>query len=437
MSHRLHQAPLLLVLAAAGFVPASAVFVSACAVPISPVQGTGGQGYGQCQSTSECGLPGECSSWVCEQHQCVAQNTPAGAMPANPSVTAPCHRIVCDGNGGETDEVDPTSQPPQDSVAPCQRAICDASGNIVTMPDATHVPPDTSPGDCQRPSCDANGNPTLVPDPTDVPTDVPGDCQTPACTATGTPTFMPNPTDLPPDVKGDCKAPACTASGMPSFTPDPKDVPADTPGDCKAPACDTAGNVTSVPANDPPPPTTCMAFTCSNGMAVGMPANPTASCSPEGFICGTDGMCNTCPMADAQCTDPGPGAAAHSLATEHDFGTIGWCDQDGFGVCGSLQKGVTSYFGYTANGGVTFCDFNPFVQVQAPAPVTLCEYFACPSVTCPLPSLPATLNGQPGCCVTGASSTMAITPSCEDSHVYITVSSQNATCTSYAMNFHS
>jgi hypothetical protein len=220
------------------------------------------------------------------------------------------------------------------------------------------------------------------------------------------------------------------------LVPDPADLPPDMKGDCKSPGCDASGNPTTTPANDPPPMSGCMAYTCQNGTAVGA-ISPQTHCSTEGFICGTDGACNTCPMADAQCTDPGPGANAHSFASEHDFGTIGWCNEDGFGVCGSLMTGVTSYFGYTANGGFTFCAFDPFVQIVAPAPVTLCEYFECPSVTCPATTTASMLNGLPGCCVTAASSTMIISPSCKDSQVYITVSSQNPTCTSYAMNFHS
>jgi len=363
MSHPLHRFALLLAL-----LPSA--LTAACS-------------EGQCDTALDCGEDEACQTWVCEQHQCIQQESPAGTLPSNISADAPpCHRLVCDGHGAETLEVDTSASPPQDGVEPCQRATCDADGNVTSKPD---------------------------------------------------------PTNLPPNVPGDCRSPACNANGTPSFTPDPADVPQDTiAGDCMKPACDAAGNVTSVAADDPPGGgDTCMSATCQNGMAMSMPANQGKVCSSEGWACSPTGTCDVCPVADAMCTDPGPGADAHTLATAHDFGTIGWCDSDGFGMCDTLTQGTTSFFGYKSDGTGSFCSFDPYVSWQADAPVTLCEYFECPSVTCPAPSTPAQMGGLPGCCATAPASELAISPSCQDSQVFITVQSSNATCTSYTLGFHS
>lgn len=425
------------------FVPAS--LTAACLVPgeATGSSGTGGASAVQCETSFDCSSgEGACQQWACVQHQCVAQDAPAGTIPGDTSVNVPpCHRLVCDGDGGESVEVDPGATPPQDGVVPCQKAVCDATGQVVTVPDPTAVPPDDMPGDCQRPACDASGNVISTPDPTDLPTDSTGDCRKPACDASGTPTFTPDPSDLPPSTPGDCKSAGCDASGNITYTPDPSDVPPDTiKGDCLTPGCDANGNATSVPANDPPPASACDTYTCQSGQAVSSPVNQGKSCGVDGFVCSATGTCDVCPAADATCSDPGPGAGAGSLASAYDLGTIGFCDGDGYSFCGALHARVTSYVGYVSDGSFSLCEFDPDVRVQASAPVTLCEYFDCPTVTCPAGTLPATLTtpaGLPGCCATGAAVEMQISPSCEDSQTYITVESEAGACTTYELFFHS
>jgi hypothetical protein len=431
------------------FIVLSGSLVAACGSSREPMgsssasssssSGAGGASMDQCETALDCSSGGDaCQQWVCEQHRCVEQNAPAGSLPGTSMTVPPCHRLVCDGDGGESVVIDPSVMPPQDGVPACQKAVCDAMGQVVTMPDPTAAPPDDMPGDCQRPACDAKGDVTSVPDPTDLPADVPGDCRLPACTASGMPTFTPDPTDVPPNTVGDCETTTCDDAGNVTYTPDPADVPADIiKGDCMAPGCDAAGNVISVDADDPPAMEPCMSYTCQSGEAVGAPANPGKNCSTEGFICSTAGTCDVCPAADATCSDPGPGDGAYSLGTEHDFGSVGYCDDDGYSMCDALHAGVTAYFGYTSDGSFSFCDFDPDVNVKASATVTLCEYFTCPSVTCPAGSLPATQGGLPGCCATGTTLDMAISPSCSDTQTYITVESKSAACTTYELAFHS
>ncbi len=317
--------------------------LSSCSAPLA----TGG-----CEADADCGASQDCKAWRCEAQRCVEEDAPAGTTPNDPSVSVPpCHRLVCDGHGAATVEVDPSA-----------------------------VPPDT-----------------------------PGDCMKPACAADGTVTSMPDPGDAPPD---------------------------DLPGDCMKPACDASGNVTSVPADDPPT-AACESFTCQNGQPTGTPANEGMVCSPLGFACGNTGMCDTCPPADASCTDPGPGATSHALGSAHDFGTIGFCDSDEITLCGALTSGTTAYFTYAVSGGVTFCDFDPFVFVQASAPVTVCQYFGCSSVPCPSGTTPSTLGGVAGCCIDGAATQMQIMPSCDDPQVYVTVDAKGASCTTYEVGFRS
>lgn len=358
-----------------------------------------------CTVDSDCGQPEACSTHRCEQHTCVEENAPAGAL-ANSSFTPPpCHRFVCDGDGGQTLEVD-IHATPTESTAACHRLDCDAKGDVISVVDTTVAPQD-QPGDCNRARCDASGGVVLEP----------------------------NMTDEPEDYPGDCKRTSCDANGGVIFVPNPADEPQDEPGDCMKSTCDASGNETQVPADDPPT-AICQVYTCKNGQAVGTPTNQGESCAPHGLVCGASGQCDACPMLDAACTDPGPAASSHSLAQAYNLGDIGWCDGNGYPLCGTLKTGVVSYFRYIGDGSGSFCQFDPYVRVQASAPVKLCEYFDCPSVECPSGATAATLDGSPGCCVEGANPSMAIHPPCIDSEVHITVESKAPSCVGYLLDFH-
>jgi hypothetical protein len=282
-----------------------------------------GQGQqGECSIDEDCGEAAPCMSWHCEQHRCSEEKAPAGSPAKSDVEASPCHRLVCDGEGGEKAEIDVTSAPPD------------------------------NPGDCMRSSCDAGGE------------------------------------------------------------------------------------VVTMPADDPPIDP-CMAYTCMDGVPMGMPANEGQSCASQGLLCGATGKCDVCLPPDAACTDPGPGAESHSLATAHDYGPVGECDASGSTICGALTAGVTAYYEYLSKSVNHLCVFDPRVHVKATAPVRLCEYFDCPSVICPDDSSPATLSGFQGCCVEGEVTSLEINPSCDDSQVYMTVESKGAECTGYEMDFHS
>ncbi|HTQ43138.1 MAG TPA: hypothetical protein VMI75_10315, partial [Polyangiaceae bacterium] len=74
------------------------------------------------------------------------------------------------------------------------------------------------------------------------------------------------------------------------------------------------------------------------------------------------GSCDSCPALDDACTDPGPGATAHTFATVYNFGTIGLCDGDGDALCDTLTAGGEEWFAYTSDGTLSFCTFDPEVQ---------------------------------------------------------------------------
>ena len=242
-------------------------------------------------------------------------------------------------------------------------------------------------------------------------------------------------TYAPKDTPGDCRRNTCNASGDVEMTIDTTDEPPDDPGDCMKRSCDAKGDFTEVPANDPPTGV-CMAYTCMDGAPMGTPANEGVSCAPQGFVCGATGQCDTCPAPDAACTDLGPGAGSHSLGTAHGYGSVGWCDYNGSALCGAVAAGVTAYYGYQGDGTLSTCEFDPYVHVQATAPVRLCEYFDCPSVSCSSGSSPATLSGLQGCCAEGSVPSLKIVPSCTDSQVYMTVEPTGQECTSYELDYH-
>lgn len=361
---------------------------------------------GECDADYECGQSDACATRRCQQNRCVVENAPAGSLAASSFEAPACNRLVCDGNGGEVLEVDPSVKP-MGSVGPCRRLDCDANGKVIEVVDPT-IPPDQQAGDCNKITCDASGNAVVEPDTADV----------------------------PEDYHGDCRKPTCDASGNVMEVIEPGDEPAEKPGDCKKNICNAAGYPDTMPADDPPVDTTCQTFTCKNGQAVGAPINEGMSCSPHGLVCGSSGACDTCPKPDFACTDNGPASQSHSVATAYDLGKIGDCDSDGYLFCGLLEQGEVEYFSYIATGDGFLCENDPFVSVSSATSVKLCEYFSCPSVTCPSGSVAATLNGMPGCCAEGVYPSMAINPSCTAPQVVISVESTLPFCAGYKLDFH-
>jgi hypothetical protein len=348
---------------------------------------SGGDGSGyvpppQCTVDGECGGQQGCRGYSCVGGKCV-ENDPPANTPAVPQPQVACKRAVCDGHGNVSLLVDPS----------------------VPGPDAPH--------DCMKPSCAADGTPTLLPDPADIPVDVAGDCQKPACAVDGTMTSSPDPADVPPDQPGDCQRNSCTASGAPTTVPD-----------------DT----------DPPKPGPCDTYTCSAGAPVATPANVGKVCASTGFACDTQGQCDVCPAVDAACTDPGPGATAHSPQTAVDYQGIGHCDSGGRSWCGALSASETSWFTYYDDGTGPFCTFDPMWEVKPTAPATMCVYFECSTPpSCPVGALAATsTTGHAGCCIAAAPGTFTSMAMgfCGGGRVEITVEGATSACTGYELDFH-
>jgi hypothetical protein len=335
-----------------------------------------------CSTNSDCYGGSDCVTNTCDLGKCVVHNLALGSVPPNPYITADvCQRVVCDGKGNETVEPDP-SMVPQSNGLYCQKAVCNDAGTASYVPDPKNVQPGPGPA-CQKYSCDDAGSGTIVPDPSNVPT--------------GT-------------------ALACTK-----------------------PACDDAGNASTVadPSN-PPPPDPCNTYACNGETPVATPANIGVVCSSLGLACDNAGNCDVCPAVNAQCTDPGPGAAAHTIGTAYTFGTIGLCDGDGSILCGALTGSEQSWFSYTSSGSFSTCDFDPYVSVQSTGMVKLCEYFQSTTLTCPAGSTNATdPDGDPGCCITTLNGSMAISPADDDTEVLIQIENLTNACVGYMASFHS
>jgi hypothetical protein len=385
------------------------VLVCVCAACSSTVSGNAPvtQQPTQCNTDTDCATTSTCQEWHCVVHQCQSMNLPDGTNAPNAPAGLVCQRAVCNGTGGLRTVADPTNVP-QGQASACKRYSCDASGNPSMTPDPANPPPDT-PHDCAKESCDPNGNVVLAPDPTDAPIDMPHDC----------------------------KKDVCGADGGIAQTPDPTDTPVDVSGDCKKDVCNADGTVGQVPDNmDAPPPSTCFSFTCNNGMANGTPINATMKCDPLGFVCGTDGLCSTCPVPDAACDESGPGS--RSSTTAYDFQGIGHCDDGGRYFCGTVPAGQTDYYMYYDDGTGPLCVFDPYFEISPQAPVTMCAYFNCPSISCPAGATSSTsAAGQPGCCLTAQPGTFTGMPIgfCNGGRVTLQVTTSVA-CTGYELHFH-
>jgi hypothetical protein len=261
---------------------------------------------------------------------------------------------------------------------------------------------------CQHAACDGDGGLTSVPDPTVVSTQPAPACMRNACTADGVPTFTTDLTNPPVSPPGSCKRLVCDADGGTSTEPDPTTVPAST---------------------------TCATYSCNDGVAVSTPANPTAKCSDLGFVCGSDGTCGTCPVPDSACDEPGVGSRVST--SPHDFQGIGRTDSGGRYFCGAVPPGAADYYTYYDDQTGFLAVFDPYFEIEPTAPVTMCAYFNCQSVTCPAGSTSSTSSGQPGCCLNaqpGAFTGMSIA-FCDGGRVTLNVTS-SAPCAGYQLHFH-
>ena len=334
---------------------------------------------GECSTDDQCGSGVSCQVEHCVNRQCQSSPAADGTMASDYTSDEPaCEKVVCDGKGGTRNVADPTNVPTGAAVA-CKRATCDTSGTVEYTPDPSNTPPD-EPHDCKRDSCASDGTITYVPDPTDLPT----------------------------DSKGDCKKPTCDASGTEGSTPDDSDTP---------------------------PATTCFSYTCSDGAPVGTPINPNTVCSAEGFACGADGSCTTCPTPDATCTSSGPGSRTATSA--YDFAGIGRTDSGGRWVCGAVPSGAAEYYTYYDDGTGFLASFDPYFEIEPQAPAQMCVYFDCPSIACPGGTTASSSGGHPGCCLDAPAGvfTGANIGFCDGARVNISVTT-TSTCAGYELHFH-
>lgn len=269
------------------------------------------------------------------------------------------------------------------------------------------VADDPSTPACRRSVCDGRGNATLAVDPSATPKDVPHDCRVSRCEADGTLGGTYDATDVPEDTRGDCMKDQCSETGVAARIVDDTDVP---------------------------PPGTCMAGSCQNGALQRTPINPTGHCSDAGYVCGADGMCQTCPVPDAACADTGYGSRVQSAA--HDFDGIGRTDSGGRTFCGAVPAGEAAYYTYYDNVTGFLAEFDPIFELRPQNDATMCAFFDCPSVACPSDTREDTLSGHPGCCwdaPAGSFSARHI-DFCERGRVTLRVTTATP-CTGYELHF--
>ena len=351
-----------------------------CLLPFGNDNGGGGSPSSECTSDGQCfGSDNACAPSKCVDHACQTSNLPDGTLEPGSETSAPaCKKIVCDGSGSTRTLADPTNVPTGGKVA-CKRATCDATGNV---------------------------------------------------------SYTPDPSNTPPDEPHDCKLDQCASDGTITYKANPADVPVDTKGDCMKDGCDASGTVTkTVDDTDPPPPATCFSYTCSGGSPVGTPINPTKNCSDEGFVCGADGMCDTCPAPDASCSDVGPGSRVATSA--HDFGGIGRTDSGGRWFCGAVPSGATEYYTYYDDGTGFLASFDPYFEIEPQASAKMCVFFDCPSVSCPGSTTADTRAGHPGCCLDAAPGAFTGFDMhfCDGARVNIEVTTTSA-CAGFELHFH-
>jgi hypothetical protein len=204
-----------------------------------------------CASATDCGTNTECKSYACNSGTCAQTFTAAGTALAA-QVAGDCRKVVCDGSGGTTNQIDDSDTPtapacqtgtcaagtptfaPRTQGDPCAGGVCDGAGSCVECNVAADCPGvDTecgtrtcdnnhtcgssfaalgtpvagqTAGDCKRNVCDGSGGMTVQPDPSDIADDG-NPCTNDLCSG-GTPTHPAKP-DGTPCPGGSCTAGVC------------------------------------------------------------------------------------------------------------------------------------------------------------------------------------------------------------------------------------
>ena len=193
---------------------------------------------GTCAFDGECAAPDEpCVQSVCEDGRCQEAYVPAGA-PIAKQTPGDCVVTVCDGQGAELEESDPTDA--ADDGDPCTLEGCSPGGPVSTpvpagttcgdhaccnprglcvgycIQDADCGPPVNTP--CQKVTCNECGECMVAVSPqgTLPPDDVLGDCNILVCDGAGGFFRYPDETDVPPDDGDLCTLEYC-ANGTPIY----------------------------------------------------------------------------------------------------------------------------------------------------------------------------------------------------------------------------
>jgi hypothetical protein len=254
---------------------------------------TGGMGGGgvpvSCKTDSDCtGLDTDCAKYSCKSDLCIAADAASGT-PTTAQTTGNCQKIVCDGHGNITLQVDDANVPNDSN--PCTKDVCTDGvpsnpaepvglkcGSALACDGQGHCAGCTSPGDC--PGTD-------------------NECQSRSCTSS---------------LCGFIYAAAGTA------------LMSQTPGDCKKSVCNGMGAVSVIfDATDAPTSTNpCVVTGCSMGSPTQSNTAKGAACTAGTgtTVCDGDGTCVQC-LQPASC----PGTDTECQTRACTAGTCGFSDQ--------------------------------------------------------------------------------------------------------------
>ena len=105
---------------------------------------------------------------------------------------------------------------------------------------------------------------------------------------------------------------------------------------------------------------------------------------------------------------------------------------------GAVPAGASDYYTYYDDQTGFLAVFDPYFEIEPTAPVTMCVYFDCASVTCPSGSTASTSSAsKAGCCLSAPANAFTGMPVnfCDGARVAIQVTPVSG-CAGYELHFH-
>jgi hypothetical protein len=121
-----------------------------------------GNGACTCTSNAECGVPGPCFSWSCNQGSMTCEKVfRAPNTPTAQQTDDDCQATVCNSTGGEIQIADISDAPDDKTLGDCKKPGCSVAGEIIVENNDADRPPDEV-SMCTVGAC-SNGMPDQAP----------------------------------------------------------------------------------------------------------------------------------------------------------------------------------------------------------------------------------------------------------------------------------